>query len=612
MGQFVRDMAVLGKILRLLLMMAAICSGIAYPASQRADASSNEQIAYIRNDGNIWLAGANGSNQHPLTEDGNVTLRQRPVLSHDGQNLAIDAGGAWASSPEPITIWHLNDSRQVRLPNTGGCFAPEFNADDSRIIYKCLERSDLNPAAPVIVSSALDGSDQHIDFQFAAAPSGMLIDIRPSDRLLLVEQYADTNEGQGSLPALQVLDDRLETIASFEGVEVEGGGRQPLFGARLAPDGDHILATVCVSGCAFDQSPRYRDVVLDFDGRILETVTPDWLFNRDGYLIAWRGKAAAPPIAATPAGDAFPSSASTAPASGAAPQDGGLIAFVGDDGNILLMQADGGNPIRLTEDGDPLMSYGNPAWSHDGSMLAFDRPTSDGGREIAVWLLDEDRMISIANSDNCTQPLFAFGDTRLLYNCSETGYPPSIVNPGNITSSSLDTFEQQVPLETGAPGAGALMDVRSSDGAILTAQAIGQENAAITVMNADFTPVISISLDDVLENATGPWGARFVDDDALALLVCATNCGLDESAEFTVVIVNLDGTVLEERDLMIPHDRQGSRHATGLDVAPDGDAFVASFFIQPDLLEIGILTPDGDWAPIGSGADPVWQPEPLL
>ncbi len=56
----------------------------------------------------------------------------------------------------------------------------------------------------------------------------------------------------------------------------------------------------------------------------------------------------------------------------------GLIAYVGIDGNVFVADQSGQNPTQLTKDallpknqGDPLLLYEYPTWSHDGRQLAF-------------------------------------------------------------------------------------------------------------------------------------------------------------------------------------------------------------------------------------------------
>jgi len=88
----------------------------------------------------------------------------------------------------------------------------------------------------------------------------------------------------------------------------------------------------------------------------------------------------------------------------------GLIGYVGADGNIYVSDQAGGNLTQLTEDavipqnqGEPIFYYQYPAWSRDGSQLAFIGLGADGAQttsKLVVADLDEESVNEVYASES--------------------------------------------------------------------------------------------------------------------------------------------------------------------------------------------------------------------
>jgi hypothetical protein len=131
-----------------------------------------------------------GSEQVMLTEFSGSNLS----WSHDGTMLAFNGpAGRYVETPTQGGIWLLRDGVLTELPETEGCTMPAFTADNLRVVYVCPDEAHAEIPAEAIIpdhlmgtpakglyiplmsylgtirSSALDGSDQQIEYELTDA-----------------------------------------------------------------------------------------------------------------------------------------------------------------------------------------------------------------------------------------------------------------------------------------------------------------------------------------------------------------------------------------------------------------------------------------------------------
>jgi hypothetical protein len=128
----------------------------------------------------------------------------------------------------------------------------------------------------------------------------------------------------------------------------------------------------------------------------------------------------APPTTTTPTTAPAPSSTTTTSTTAPPPPpvQNGRIVFVepsdvgGDTTRIAVMDADGGNVTPLT-DGTHVDAH--PAWSPDGSRIAFDR-FDNGARRVFVMAADGSGVHQVAGADgSATSPTWSPDGARLAY-----------------------------------------------------------------------------------------------------------------------------------------------------------------------------------------------------
>lgn len=305
------------------------------------------------------------------------------------------------------------------------------------------------------------------------------------------------------------------------------------------------------------------------------------------------------------------------------------IAFVGEDDNIWLMQPDGSQQVQVTTDGGAgsgLSRYDSPAWSHDGSMLAFSQRTNDGASG-GIWLLRDGYLTQVPNTGvPCHAPAFSADDQRLLFNCPQSisvGDPVPAdlaTNPlrGYLTSSLLDGSDQRIEVPYTIDDSGvkwtsesksgyyvSRVDIRPSDGMIMVSYT-GFHQAGVQWFAANGTLTNSFTMMNVDSQQLGPYDARFTPDgNAIIGIVCMSDChGAGSPRQLDISMLDLQGNIFDRWLQMAPN--QG---AAGVDIAPDGSRVVASI-IGEDSTDATIVVLDGAMQPetIGSGHNPAWQP----
>jgi hypothetical protein len=129
-------------------------------------------IAYVGDDGNIWLVQPDGSGQTQVTTDGTADFPYRqPSWSHDGTMLVFSRQ-ATSTTSEPTYLYLFRDGSVSRLPSVYGCSAAAFMPGDQQLVLGCASDSaDTNVPAATLVSDPsmgfvslanLDGSDWRI------------------------------------------------------------------------------------------------------------------------------------------------------------------------------------------------------------------------------------------------------------------------------------------------------------------------------------------------------------------------------------------------------------------------------------------------------------------
>lgn len=331
--------------------------------------------------------------------------------------------------------------------------------------------------------------------------------------------------------------------------------------------------------------------------------------------------AAEPPqtLPAAPSGDAAPL---TAPA--------GNLAYAGLDGNIWIARLDGTDPQQITTDGEQYEgsvygTYISPAWSHDGTMLAFSGGDPETGAQ-GIWLLRDGMLSLLPNTMPCGSPVFSAKDDRILYSCAitdmwEQDQPDDLTtNPlhGVVSSSALDGTGQRVDIayttdKSGVPwifGTGfnytRIADVRVSDGAMLVTVA-GHRWAGLRLFAADGTMLATFEPLNDIKGSYGPHDARFTPDGTQVVASwCASGCGRGESGPSTegVVQFDLDGEISAQWFAPV-----SNRVSTGLSVSPGGALAAYSFSTTSSGTSTIMLIDDqGASTEIAQGTLPAWQP----
>lgn len=259
---------------------------------QPEDSSADGWIAYVGDDGNIWLMQPDGSSQTQVTTDGGVengiSTYLSPNWSHDGTMLTFSE---YPHGGESGGVWVLRDGTLHLLPNTSACLAPVFSPDNQRVLYSCQQSiapgdpmpSDLasNPLLGFVSSSMLDGSDQRIEVPYSADRAGVpwtsdgkafhyagQIDVRLSDGMVMVVYHGHRKAG------VFLFDVDGSMMDQFNLSGPDGMDLGP-YDARFTPDGEGIIATVCTYGCfPMEDGEQVFDIMtVDLTGKVVREWT---------------------------------------------------------------------------------------------------------------------------------------------------------------------------------------------------------------------------------------------------------------------------------------------------------------------------------------------------
>jgi hypothetical protein len=276
----------------------------------------------------------------------------------------------------------------------------------------------------------------------------------------------------------------------------------------------------------------------------------------------------------------------TEPASHPVPSNG-LIAFTRGDGSIYVASPEGGRGQRIT---DPSLRAAWPAWSPDGTTIAF-----DGGRgaEHGIYLMQADGSdvrLLVRTHRSYTQPAWTREGRSLLY-VDDAIVPGATKRRVFLRSLNMDTGRMRTIMNAGRcnfdhPTAGP--------------------NGTVAII------IEACSGGPTLGGVLGVVAVRARDGRVTRLESTRGHLsGLDWSPDGSTLAFSRDGI-----DTVSP-DRSGYRHvadigAVDLRYSPDGTKFIfqqASLRAKP----IAIMNADGTdvhVALLDAAQEPSWQPVP--
>lgn len=285
----------------------------------------------------------------------------------------------------------------------------------------------------------------------------------------------------------------------------------------------------------------------------------------------------------------------------------GLIAYLGADGNMYVSDQAGGNLMQLTDDavipqnqGDPILYYQYPTWSHDGSQLAFIGLRADGEKtqsKMMVANLDDDSVNEVYTTES-EHPVYL-------------NWSPDNVNVSFISTnvSGQNLILQSVPAEGGER---TILDTGSPyywswapDGRVMVVHAGGTSTSAperLAFLNVDQLTVTEQGLEVTPASFQSPaWSpdgsriayARTTDSENEIVVTDSAGENPNKIGSFTnktAFAWSNDGTRFAYIDGIQAMDAGtiGSLHVvdmeTSEEIVEDGD--IISFFWSPNGEEI--------------------------
>ena len=238
-------------------------------------------IAYVGEDGNIWLMQPDGSQQTQITTDGSnehgVPSYSMPAWSPDGTILVFHKAG------EGIIVYR--DGTQTPVPNTARCGPAAVTLDNSRLLYSCAsggvpydpdptaDQLATDPRLAAIASSNLDGTDARVVVPYALSNPGQNAIPWVDSGLVGFNRLGDlaVNPATGEiLGTFGLLHSATAWIVEPSGASAlteipfsdANQDRLGPFVAEFLPGGEQIVALVCEQGCYPDYQDQVRSIVI--------------------------------------------------------------------------------------------------------------------------------------------------------------------------------------------------------------------------------------------------------------------------------------------------------------------------------------------------------------
>lgn len=198
------------------------------------------------------------------------------------------------------------------------------------------------------------------------------------------------------------------------------------------------------------------------------------------------------------------------------------IAFASDrDGNyeIHVMNADGSNPINLSQNPE---TDNQPAFSHDGSKIAFVSTRDDANGEIYVMNADGTNPIRLTNNvTDDTKPAFSPDDSKIVFTSGRDGDANIYVMNADGTNPTRLTDDPAFDSDPSfSPDGSKIVFTSDRDG-----------NFGIYVMNADGSNPTRLT-----NSATVDTDSRFSPDGSKIVF------GTNRDGNFELYVMNADGS----------------------------------------------------------------------